>query len=101
MEGNALDLRELMRLPVEARCARDDAGRLVTVTEPGGARAPRFFLGRTAAGNLSWFRDDVDAATAAELAALAGDVDAGDAAPAGAGPAHAAPLRGFLHAAHA
>ncbi len=75
MEDPALDPLELMRLHVEALFACDDAGRLVAVNDPGGARAPRFFLGRTVAGNLSWFRDDVDTATAVELTALAGDVD--------------------------
>jgi hypothetical protein len=36
---------------------------LVRVNEPNGARAPRFFLGRTRDGVLCRFRHDVDAAT--------------------------------------
>lgn len=59
-----------MRLHVEALFTLDAAGRLLTVNEPGGAEAPRFFLGRTADGNACWFRHDVDAALAADLTAL-------------------------------
>lgn len=59
-----------MRLHVEALFTRDDAGRLLVVNEPSGAVAPRFFLGRTANGNLWWFRHDVDAALLNDLRAL-------------------------------
>jgi RimJ/RimL family protein N-acetyltransferase len=62
--------RELMRLHVEALFTRDDAARLVAVNVPGGAAAPRFFLGRTAEGSAWWFRHDVDAALARDLDAL-------------------------------
>ncbi len=68
-----------MRLHVQALFTRDAAERLLAVNEPGGGPAPRFFLGRTSEGGRCWFRDDVDAATAAELEALAravtGDVE--------------------------
>ena len=65
-----IDAKHLMRLHVEALFTRDDAGRLLTVNEPSGAAAPRFFLGRTADGNLCWFRHDVDAALLNDLHAL-------------------------------
>jgi RimJ/RimL family protein N-acetyltransferase len=59
-----------MRLHVETLFTCDDVGRLVAVNEPGGAAAPRFFLGQTADGNGWWFRRDVDAGLASELDAL-------------------------------
>ena len=62
--------RDLMRLHVDALFTCDDAGRLVAVNEPGGAAAPRFFLGQTADGNAWWFRYDVDETVAKELDAL-------------------------------
>jgi GNAT superfamily N-acetyltransferase len=62
--------KDLMRLHVETLFARDDTDRLLTVNEPGGAAAPRFFLGWTADGNICWFRHDVDAALVEELRAL-------------------------------
>ena len=61
---------DLMRLHVETLFTCDERGRLRAVNEPGGAAAPRFFLGRTADGNAWWFRHDVDAAVAADLDAL-------------------------------
>jgi len=42
----------LMELQVEALFIHDDRGRLRCVNEPGEPAAPRFFLGRTGAGNL-------------------------------------------------
>ena len=65
-----IDAKELMRLHVEALFTRDDAGRLLVVNEPGGAAAPRFFLGRTVDGNLWWFRHDVGAALVNDVHAL-------------------------------
>jgi hypothetical protein len=63
--------RELMRIHVEALFTRDAAGRLVSVNEPQGGDAPRFFLGRTAEGSDCWFRGDVDDQLTRELAAEA------------------------------
>lgn len=51
---------DLMRLHVEALFAHDARGRLLRVNEPGGAPAPRFFLGRTVEGDVCRFRHDVD-----------------------------------------
>ncbi len=48
-----------MVLHVEALFGHDAAGRLVGVNEPGGGAAPRFFLGRTAAGAICRSRFDV------------------------------------------
>ena len=48
-----------MRLHVEALSVHDDGSRMMAVNEPGGRLAPRFFLGRTLAGNLWRFRTDV------------------------------------------
>src|SRR5215204_446484 len=51
--------RDLMRLHVEALFTHDDDGCLVRSNEPGGAPAPRFFLGRSADGVTLRFRHDV------------------------------------------
>ena len=58
---------DLMALHVAALFTHDSAGRMLRVNEPNGARAPRFFLGRTTAGDILRFRDDVDDALAAAL----------------------------------
>ena len=49
----------LMRTHVETLFTLDPVDRLLTVNEPGGAPAPRFFMGQTLAGNQWWFRDDL------------------------------------------
>lgn len=74
---------------VEALFTHDPAGRIGRVNEAGGARAPRFFLGRTAQGSVWRFRDDVDDDLARELEALCRAEPAGDELllpPYGAGP---------------
>ena len=58
---------ELMRLHVEALYTYDNRERLLAVNDWGGGTAPRFFLGRTSAGNLWRFRADVPDAVVAEL----------------------------------
>jgi hypothetical protein len=60
-----------LALQVEALFTHDSAGRLVAVNEPGGGPAPRFFLGRSRAGNLWRVRHDVPEATTRRLEALA------------------------------
>jgi hypothetical protein len=50
---------ELMEIQVETLFSHDGNGRLRYVNEPGGAAAPRFFLGRTKAGNIWRFRHDL------------------------------------------
>ena len=71
-----LEPRQLMRLHVRALFRCDDDGRLAAVNEVRGGPAPRFFLGRTADGVRCWFRDDLEASLAYELAALAGSLPA-------------------------
>jgi RimJ/RimL family protein N-acetyltransferase len=61
--------RDLMRVHIEALFTRDGRGDLVRVNEPNGARAPRFFLGRTVAGDVWRFRHDVPADARAEIEA--------------------------------
>lgn len=69
--------RELIALQAEALYTHDAAGRIVRVREHHGAPAPRFFLGRTAAGVVCRCRHDVDDALcrALEQAAAALPVD--------------------------
>ncbi len=69
--------RALMRLHVEALFTHDARGRLLRVNEPGGAPAPRVFLGRTAEGSEWRVRHDLDDALARELAALCREVERG------------------------
>ena len=62
---------QMMALQVEALFTHNAAGRIVTVNEPGGGPAPRFFLGRSRAGNVWRVRDNVPPATALRLEELA------------------------------
>jgi RimJ/RimL family protein N-acetyltransferase len=65
---------ELARRQVEALFVHDPQGRLLHVNEPDpGAPAPRFFLARTAIGNLWRTRADLPAGLSAALARLAAD----------------------------
>jgi hypothetical protein len=57
----------LMRLHVAALFTQDARDRLVSVNQPAGGPAPRFFLGRTADGAVSFVRNDVDADLAGAL----------------------------------
>src|SRR5690349_790988 len=50
---------ELLRLHIDALFAHDAAGRIWRTNEPGGRRAPRFYLGRCHEGNIWRFRDDL------------------------------------------
>lgn len=61
---------DLMRLHLEALFTRDEAGRLVTVNEPGGGPAPCLFLGRTPEGSAWWFGNHVDRELIPELDTL-------------------------------
>jgi RimJ/RimL family protein N-acetyltransferase len=49
----------LMELHTAALYRHDASGRILTTNEPDGSRAPRLFLGRTTAGNVWRFRDDL------------------------------------------
>ena len=75
-EGSRLmDLSDmqLIRLQVESLFTHDARGRICFVREPGGDRAPRFFLGRTREGNLWRCREDLAEETVRELEGLASD----------------------------
>lgn len=84
--------RDLLRIHVEALFTRDAAGRLVRINEPRGARAPRFFLGRTDEGTDCWFRDDLAADVIQELEACAATGPSGM----NIGPAEAAMFESIL-----
>jgi RimJ/RimL family protein N-acetyltransferase len=62
-----------MRLHVEALFAHDARARIVSSNEWRPQPAPRFFLGRTAAGNLWRVRADLPDALARELERIAAD----------------------------
>lgn len=64
---------ELMRLHVDALYAHDARGRIVTSNEWRPSPAPRFFLGRTIAGNVWRFRSDVPQHVVSTLEALCRD----------------------------
>lgn len=72
------DDRGLMRMHLDALYTHDAAGRMLAVNEPGGPRAPRFHLGRTAHGSVWRFRDDVDDGLVRALESLCRAEPAGD-----------------------
>ncbi len=59
-----------MRMHVDALFTHDARGRMLRVNEPGGKPAPRFFLGRTAHGNVWRFRHDLDEGLVRQLESL-------------------------------
>lgn len=61
---------ELIALQTEALYRHDAAGRLLCVNEPHEPPAGRFFMGRTAEGNVWRFRHDLPDALARQLEAL-------------------------------
>jgi RimJ/RimL family protein N-acetyltransferase len=70
--------RELMRIQIATLFTLDRAGRLLRVNEPAGAPAPRFFLGRTAAGSEWRCRHDVPDDVVRELHAVCASETLGD-----------------------
>jgi RimJ/RimL family protein N-acetyltransferase len=64
--------RELMELRMAALFTHDAAGRIVTINELDGERAPRLFLGRTRDGHVWRVRDDLPQDVVDRLAALLG-----------------------------
>ncbi|HZI41684.1 MAG TPA: GNAT family N-acetyltransferase [Gemmatimonadaceae bacterium] len=64
---------ELMRLHVEVLFTLDRIGDLDRVNEPDGAPAPRFFLGRTTDGLVTYFRHDVDQSLRRQIEAVASE----------------------------
>ena len=70
--------RELMRTHIDTLFTHDARGRIVSVNEPNGKPAPRFFLGRTMDG-IEWrVRNDVGDALERELAAVCAEEIAGE-----------------------
>lgn len=65
--SNAL---ELMQLHVQALYVHDDNGRITAINPWNGGTVPRFFLGRTALGNVWRFRDDMLDELVTELTTL-------------------------------
>ncbi len=61
---------ELMEIHVEVLFIHDQNGRLASINKLEKPPAPRFFLGRTAEGNLWRFRHDLPVDVVAELKAL-------------------------------
>src|SRR5947209_2886852 len=65
---------DLALMQVEALFVHDESGRLLSINEPDpDGPAPRFFLARTAAGNIWRTRYDLPAGLAAGLEHLAAD----------------------------
>ena len=62
---------ELLEMQIEALFTHDDRGRIVTVNEPGGGPAPRFFFGRAREGKLWRVRHDLPSDMAQRLESLA------------------------------
>jgi len=62
---------ELLEMQIEALFTHDDHGRVVTVNEPDGGPAPRFFFGRTREGNLWRVRHDLPDGIPRRLESLA------------------------------
>jgi len=62
---------QFLQLQVDTLYTHDPRGRIRNVNEPGGDRAPRFFLGRTREGHIWRCRDDVAEGTVRELERLA------------------------------
>jgi hypothetical protein len=61
---------DIMKRHVQALFTHDDRGRLRLVNEPDGTEAPRFFLGRTAEGNIWRFRFNLPEGLAERMEAL-------------------------------
>ena len=61
---------DVMERHVLALFTHDDRGRIRHVNEPDGAEAPRFYLGRTAGGNVWRFRSDLPDGLASQLEAV-------------------------------
>lgn len=60
----------LMEIQVENLFTNDENGRLLHINEPDGARAPRFFWGRTKEGSIWRCRADLPQELVGELEAL-------------------------------
>ena len=89
---------EYLSLQIDTLFSHDAARRLRYLNEPGEREAPRFFLGRTRAGNLYRFRRDLPEAIIGKLEALALSETTGKLR---ADPSHAAAYQEVLGEQHA
>ncbi|NJM40221.1 MAG: GNAT family N-acetyltransferase [Anaerolineae bacterium] len=65
-----MDNKYLIELQAHVLFTHDADGCILKINEPDGDDAPRFFLGRTTAGNLCRFRHDLPDETVAQLTKL-------------------------------
>src|SRR5688500_2819861 len=77
-DASVPDHKQLMRFHIEALYTHDSQGRMLAVNDPGGAPAPRVFLGRTPHGNVWRIRHDVPEDIAELLNALCAMTDDGE-----------------------
>ncbi len=73
-----MNVIDLMRAHLDALYTHDVRGRMMAVNEWSGGQPPRFHLGRTPAGNVWRFRDDVSAEHVQRLQALCAQEPAWD-----------------------
>ena len=85
---------QLMHIQAETLYRYDTDGRLRCINEPGDPPAPRFFMGRTAQGNLWRFRHDMPATIVQQIEALCDSEPAS--APTGHPPLHYDAIRAIL-----
>ncbi len=77
---------QLLEMQIDALFTHDPNGRMRSINEPGGDPAPRFFLGRTRAGNKWRFRYDVPEDVVCRLEELAANEPVDDDLVRGIGP---------------
>ncbi|MGI8826748.1 MAG: GNAT family N-acetyltransferase [Chloroflexota bacterium] len=70
MTTTAISDLQLLETQIDALFTHDLDGRIRSINEPGGASAPRFFLGRTRTGNVWRFRQDLPEDTVRRLESL-------------------------------
>jgi hypothetical protein len=70
VNDHAPDYLELVSLRVQAMYVSDEHSRMTAINQWDGGHAPRFYLGRTATGNIWRFRFDVADELAQEISSL-------------------------------
>jgi hypothetical protein len=87
---------QLLHIQAKTLYRYDMDGRLRSINEPGDPPAPRFFMGRTAQGNLWRFRHDMPATIVRQIEALCSSEPVG--VPTGHPPLHYDAIRAILQA---